>query len=395
MHKFSFSSIIESIPPSETLALNAKAQELKNKGHDVLNFTVGEPDAPTFEPIKLAGINAIRNNITKYTPAAGMPKLRLAIASHYINHYGVPSLSAENVMVSNGGKQVLSMLFAILLNPGDEVIVPSPYWTTYPEQIKLALGKPVYAKTDKRFIINSEEIEKNITPKTKAIIINSPNNPTGAIVQEEELLKIISSARKHGILIISDEVYNELFFTKTRPPSLASLSENPFDNIIVASSFSKTYAMTGWRIGYAVAHPDIITKLTALQSHFSSAPCSISQEAAISALEEETETHVEKLRQSLRRRRDLIVEQFAGVKGIALVPPMGAFYAFPEISAELMKKTNGRFCELLLEKERVAVVPGKVFGAFYENYFRLSFAVEEKNIIEGARRIKKILLETA
>ncbi|KKT35312.1 MAG: Aminotransferase class I and II [Parcubacteria group bacterium GW2011_GWA2_44_12] len=387
----SLSHIARSISSSATLALNAKAQELRLLGHDVINLSVGEPNFPSSEAVKRAGIEAIKANFTKYTPESGIAELREAVASFYANEYGISSARKEHVIISNGGKQILAMLFAVLLNHNDEVLVPSPYWTSYPEQIKIASGSPIFVETDKNFIIRASALAKKITRKTKLILVNSPSNPTGAIIPETELRKILALAKKHTIMIISDEVYSELYFTNKKPRSIASFAKNPFEHVIIASSVSKSAAMTGWRIGYAIAHETIIKQMGAYQSHFSSAPCGVAQKAALQALNSEAHAYTEQMRQAFKKRRDTLVRKLTRIEGITLVPPRGAFYAFCKISTDIMKKTHNRFTESLLEKEYVAVVPGTAFGSTFKNAFRLSLAVDESVLEEGMRRIKRFV----
>jgi aspartate aminotransferase len=387
----SSSKIAQSLSSSATLALNAKAQELRRLGHDVVNLSVGEPNFPSPEAVKYAGISAIKTNFTKYTPEFGIPELREAVASYYAQEYGVSSAHKEHVVISNGGKQILSMLFAVLLNPKDEVLVPSPYWTSYPEQIKFVSGVPVFVETDEHFILRASALAKKITRKTKLIIVNSPSNPTGAIIPDTELRKILTLAKKNNIMIISDEVYSELYFTSKKPRSIASFEKNPFEHVIIASSVSKSAAMTGWRIGYAIAHEALIKQIGAYQSHFSSAPCSVAQKAAIQAFGNEARAYAKQMRQSFKKRRNALMRQLKRINGITLVPPMGAFYAFCKISGDVMEKTHNKFAESLLEKEYVAVVPGTAFGSTFTNAFRLSLAVDERVLAEGMRRIKRFV----
>ncbi len=389
----SMSYIARSLSSSATLALNAHAQELRRLGHDVVNLSVGEPNFPSPEAVKRAGISAIKANFTKYTPESGIAELREAVAFYYAQKYGVSAARKEQVIISNGGKQILSMLFAVLLNRGDEALVPLPYWTSYPEQIKIASGVPIFVETDKNFILRASALAKKITRKTKLIIINSPSNPTGALIPETELRKILMLAKKNNIMIISDEVYSELYFTDKKPRSIASFEKNPFEHVIIASSVSKSAAMTGWRIGYALADETIIKHMGAYQSHFSSAPCGVAQKAAIEAFGSSARAYTKQMRQAFKQRRATLLRALKHIDGITLVPPMGAFYAFCKISPTLMKKTHNKFAESLLKKEYVVVVPGTAFGSTFTNAFRLSLAVDENVLKEGIRRIKRFVEE--
>lgn len=357
------------------------------QGQDVINLTIGEPDWPSAESVKEGGITAIRNNFTYYTDTLGIPELRDKVAQYYTSEWNAQA-SRENVLISNGGKQILAMLFAILLEEGDEVIIPTPYWTSYPEQVKLAGGVPVFVDTDDTFIARADLIQERLTNRAKIILLNSPANPTGAIVPKVELEKILHLAQEKNLFIISDEVYGELYY-REKPCSIASLEEKPFTNVVVAASLSKMSSMTGWRIGFALASAEIIQALNTYQSHFSSAPNSPAQRAAVAALSAESLEYTAHMREDLRMRRELLIESFQDIRGISLHPPMGALYGWLRISGELWKKTNGDFCARLLNDALVAVVPGDAFGKEYANMFRVTFAVPKEFLKAAAYRIRE------
>ena len=378
---------ISSVSPSVTLSLNAKARELKMQGQDVINLTIGEPDWPSAESVKEGGITAIRNNFTRYTDVPGILDLRAAVAHYYRYNHDVPS-SSENVLISNGGKQILAMLFAILLEKNDEVIIPTPYWTSYPEQVKLAGGVPVFVDTDDTFIIRASAIHSLVGDRTRIIIINSPSNPTGAIVPKDELEKILHCAQEKNLLIISDEVYSELYY-REKPCSIASLEQKPFTNVIIAASLSKMSSMTGWRIGFALASYEIIGALNTYQSHFSSAPNAPAQRAAVAAFSADSLEYTARMREDLRMRRELLIESFQDIRGISLYPPMGAFYGWLRTGDEILKNTGDNFCAKLLDETLVAVVPGNAFGKEYSHMFRITFAVSRELLKAAAYRIRE------
>lgn len=384
------------ISPSLTLAISAKAKKMRSEGLDVIGFGVGEPDFDTPKHIKDAGIKAIEAGHTKYTPASGTIELKQAIVEKFKVDNGL-NYKASQIVVSNGAKQSLDNAFKAILNQGDEVIVGSPYWVSYPELIRLSDGIPVIVETkeDECFKLTIEELEKVVTEKTKAIVLNSPSNPTGAIYNKNELEKIAKFAQKHDIIIISDEIYEKLIYGENVHTSIAGISEDAYNRTIVINGVSKAYAMTGWRIGYAAASEQIASLMSNVQSHTTSNPCSISQYASIEALVGD-QTPVVNMNKEFEKRRNFMVERVNTIDNLSCVKPNGAFYVMVNISKVIGKEIDGKvidnslvFSDLLLEKEKVAVVPGAAFGA--DEFIRLSYATSIENIKNGLNRIEKFV----
>ncbi|MDU4889018.1 MAG: pyridoxal phosphate-dependent aminotransferase [Clostridium sp.] len=384
------------ISPSLTLAISAKAKKMKSEGLDVIGFGVGEPDFETPKYIKDAGIKAIEAGYTRYTPASGTIELKQAIVEKLKVDNGL-TYKTSQIVVSNGAKQSLDNAFKAILNPGDEVIVGSPYWVSYPELIKLSDGVPVVveAKEGDGFKLTIEELEKVVTEKTKAIVLNSPSNPTGAIYNKNELEKIAEFAQKHDIIIISDEIYEKLIYGEMIHTSIASISEDAYNRTIVINGVSKAYAMTGWRIGYAAASEQIASLMSNVQSHTTSNPCSISQYASVEALMGD-QTPVVNMNKEFEKRRNFMVERVNTIDNLSCVKPDGAFYVMVNISKAIGKEVDGKvienslvFSDLLLEREKVAVVPGVAFGA--DEFIRLSYATSIENIKNGLNRIEKFV----
>jgi aspartate aminotransferase len=376
------SARIGGISESPTLALNAKAKELKSKGVDVVNFTAGEPDFDTPDNIKHAAIKAIKDGFTKYTPPAGTPELRKAIADKLKRENGL-DYGPNQIIVSCGGKHSLYNAVMTVCNPGDEVIIPSPYWVTYPEQVKLAGGEPVIAKTSgEGFRLLAKDIEGKLTRRTKAIILNSPNNPTGAVYEKSELKKIASIAAEKDIYVISDEIYEHLIY-EGEHVSIASLGPGIKEKTIIINGAAKSYAMTGWRIGWAAGPEDIVKGMTKLQSQTTSNPTSNAQMAYLEALRGD-QSSVHKMREAFRKRRDLIVGKLNEIDGISCPKPGGSFYVFPDVSG--LSRDSMGFSDRLLENAKVAVVPGLAFGA--EGHVRMSYACSEETINKGIERIR-------
>ena len=384
------------ISPSLTLAISAKAKKMKSEGLDVIGFGVGEPDFETPKYIKDAGIKAIEAGYTRYTPASGTIELKQAIVEKLKVDNGL-TYKTSQIVVSNGAKQSLDNAFKAILNPGDEVIVGSPYWVSYPELIKLSDGVPVVveAKEGDGFKLTIEELEKVVTEKTKAIVLNSPSNPTGAIYNKNELEKIAEFAQKHDIIIISDEIYEKLIYGEIIHTSIASISEDAYNRTIVINGVSKAYAMTGWRIGYAAASEQIASLMSNVQSHTTSNPCSISQYASVEALMGD-QTPVVNMNKEFEKRRNFMVERVNTIDNLSCVKPDGAFYVMVNISKAIGKEVDGKvienslvFSDLLLEREKVAVVPGVAFGA--DEFIRLSYATSIENIKNGLNRIEKFV----
>ncbi len=386
----------EQISESITLSITATAKKMRDEGLDVIGFGVGEPDFNTPEYIQQAAINALHKGYTKYTATSGIIELKKAIVNKFISDNNL-NYSLSQIIVSTGAKQCIANTFQAILNPGDEVIVPVPYWVSYPELIKLADGVPVFARTEEsnNFKYTKEELLKVTTDKTKAILINSPNNPTGTVYTEEELKMIADFAKEQDIFIISDEIYEKLIYGDSKHVSIASLSKDAYDRTIVINGVSKTYAMTGWRLGYAAANEKIIKLMVNVQSHTTSNPNSISQYAAVEALNGEKET-INSMVLEFKRRRDYMVDRINSIKLLSCTKPDGAFYVMVNISNVLNKEINGEliqnsldFSKHLLLAEKVAVIPGDGFGV--SDFIRLSYATSMDNIIEGLNRIEKFM----
>ena len=380
------------VSPSLTLAITAKAKALKAAGENVISFGVGEPDFNTPEPIVNAAKEAMDQGFTKYTPSSGMPALKKAICKKFQkdNHL---LYTPEQVVVSNGAKHsVFNVCFA-LIDEGDEVIIPAPYWLTYPEAVKVCGGVPVFVQGEKMngFKITAEQLEKAITDKTKLLIFNSPNNPTGAVYTEEEVRAIAKVCEEKEIFVLADEIYEKLCYGGEKPFSIAACSEKMKDLTVTVNGVSKTYAMTGWRVGYLAAPQDIASAIDSFQSHATSNACSISQYATVAALACPDED-VQKMVDIYAKRRELLLSELDKIEGISYVKPDGAFYVMMVIDGVYGKSCHGRviensvsFSDALLETEKVAVVPGASFGA--DDCVRLSYSLSEEEIVEGIRRI--------
>ena len=388
----------QTISSSPTLAIDAKAKKMKADGINVIGFGVGEPDFDTPVHIKEAAIKAINEGFTKYTPAAGTLELREAVCRKLKKDNGL-DYTASQIVISNGAKHSLMNTFQAILNPGDEVILPSPYWVSYPEMIKLADGVSVILETteENNFKFKPEDFLKTITSKTKAIVLNSPSNPTGMVYSKEELAKIANIAVDKGIYIISDEIYEELLYDGMTHTSIASLSEKIKDLTIVINGVSKAYAMTGWRIGYTASNSEIAKIMSNVQSHATSNPNSIAQKASVAALDG-TKDDIEKMKVEFRKRRDYMFERINTIPGLSCRKPSGAFYIMMNVSKLLGKTYQGKvinstddFATILLENVNVAVVPSTGFGL--KGYVRLSYATSLENITEGLNRIEKFVNE--
>lgn len=383
------------ISPSPTLAIDSKFKEMKANGEDVVGFGAGEPDFDTPQHIKNAAIEAINNGMTKYTPASGTIALRKAVADKFLRDNGL-SYGVQNIVVSNGAKHSLVNAFMAICNPGDEVLVPAPFWVSYTEMIKLADGVPVIIETTEEndFKATIADLEKALTSRTRALVLNSPSNPTGMVYTEDELRAIADFAIKHNIYVISDEIYEKLIY-EGKHISIASFNDKIKDLTIVINGVSKTYAMTGWRIGFAAANDKIAKAMANIQSHAASNPNSIAQAATIAALEG-GDKEVEEMKAHFVKRRDFMVEEINKIDGVCCKKPQGAFYIMMNISGIIGKEFYGKvinnaddFAESFLNVARVAVVPGTGFGA--DNYVRWSYATSMENITEGLNRLKKFL----
>ncbi len=380
------------VQPSATLAMNAKAKEMKARGVDVISFSVGEPDFDTPEHIKEAAIRALRDGKTKYTPADGIPELKEAIIEKLEKDNNI-SYTMDEVIVSCGAKHSLYNIAQAILSPADEVIIPAPYWVSYPAQVLLNDATPVVVETkeEDNFMILPEQLEGAITERTKALILNYPSNPTGLTYTEDTLRGIAEIAIKHDIYIISDEVYEKLLYDGNKHISIASLSEEVKARTIVVNGVSKSHSMTGWRIGYAAGPKDIIAAMKRIQSHSTSNPTSIAQWAALEALRGPQDFLQTMLREFDRRRR-FLVEGLNSIEGVSCLMPQGAFYAFPNIKGVLGRKGINNSMELamyLLEEAMAALVPGSAFGS--EGYIRMSYATSMENLQKGLDRIRAAL----
>lgn len=387
----------KSVSPSSTLAIDSKYKAMKKAGEDVVGFGAGEPDFDTPEHIKDAAIKAIRDGMTKYTPASGTVELKKAICRKFKEDNGL-DYEIENIVVSNGAKHSLMNALGAILNPGDEVLFSAPYWVSYKEMVKISDGVPVIIHTREAddFKFTAEELEAAITPKTKALILNTPSNPTGMVYREEELRKIAEVVIKHDLYVISDEIYEELIYDIDRPASIATI-EGMKDRTIVVNGVSKTYAMTGWRIGYTAASKEITKLMSNVQSHYTSNPNSIAQVAAIAALTGPKDS-VYEMKKAFNERRQYMVDRMNKIDGVSCLKPEGAFYVMMNISALKGKKygdrviaTSDDFAEAFLEKELVAVVPCSGFGN--DDFVRWSYATSMENIKKGLDRLEKFIGE--
>ncbi|MDQ0161570.1 pyridoxal phosphate-dependent aminotransferase [Aeribacillus alveayuensis] len=383
---------VSTLTPSTTLAITAKAKELKAQGFDVIGLGAGEPDFNTPRHIIDEAVKAMNEGYTKYTPSGGLVSLKEAIIEKFKRDQQIEYKPSE-IIVCTGAKHALYTLFQVILDEGDEVIIPTPYWVSYPEQVKLAGGKPVFVEGDEanHFKITPEQLKKAITAKTKAVIINSPSNPTGVLYSEEELLALGHVCLEHDILIVSDEIYEKLIYDGHKHVSIAQLSKELKESTIIINGVSKSHSMTGWRIGYAAGNETIIKAMTNLASHSTSNPTSIAQYAAIAAYNGPEEP-VEEMRKAFEERLNIIYEKLIQIPGFYCVKPQGAFYLFPNVkeAAEMTGyKEVDDFVKALLEEEKVAIVPGSGFGA--PNNVRLSYATSLELLEEAIKRIRRFV----
>jgi aspartate aminotransferase len=381
-------SRITSLQPSPTLALDAKVKKLKQQGIAVINLGLGEPDFDTPKNIREAAIRSINEGFTHYTQTEGILPLRQAIAKKFLADNYIQYDPSE-IIVGNGSKQLLYSLFQVLCENGDEVLIPLPTWSTYIEQIKLAGGEPIFIKLQSPFKVTAEDIKKNLSPKTKVLLLNSPSNPTGAMIDEGELKKIAHLAVANNIIVISDEIYEKIIYG-AKHISIASLNDDIKKRTITVNGVSKAYAMTGWRLGFAGGPKEIITVLGSLQSQLTSNASSISQMAALEAISGDQKP-VETMRSEFEKRRHFVMHSLSEIPGLSFSPPDGAFYFFISIEKLLHSRyaTSAAWCEGLLEKEKIAVVPGEAFG--YPGYFRLSCASSMEYLEKGVKGITKFI----
>ena len=393
------STRIGSIAESATLAVDAKAKALKAAGRPVIGFGAGEPDFPTPDYIVEAAARAVHDPANhRYSPAAGLPVLREAVAAKTLRDSGY-EVSPGQVLITNGGKQAVYQAFATLLDPGDEVLLPAPYWTTYPEAIRLAGGVPVevFAGEDQDYRVTVEQLEAARTPRTKVVLFVSPSNPTGAVYTPEQTEQIGRWALEHGIWVITDEIYEHLVYDGAVATPIVRAVPELADTTVVLNGVAKTYAMTGWRVGWMIGPQDVITAATNLQSHLSSNVANVSQRAAVAALTGDLSA-VHAMRTAFDRRRRTMVEMLAAIDGVRVPVPQGAFYAYPSVKGVLGRTirgvtptTSAELAALILDQAEVAVVPGEAFGP--SGYLRLSYALGDDDLVEGVRRIQELLAD--
>lgn len=390
--EFQLASRVGALTPSSTLAITAKAKELKAQGKDVIGLGAGEPDFNTPQHIIDAAVKSMNEGFTKYTPSGGLPELKKEIASKLKHDQGL-EYKPNEIIVTNGAKHGLYTLFQVLLNEGDEVIIAIPYWVSYPEQVKLAGGNPVYVEglEQNYFKITPEQLKEKISSRTRAVIINSPSNPTGMVYSREELKALGDVCLENGILIISDEIYEKLIYGNTQHVSIAEISEELKQQTIIINGVSKSHSMTGWRIGYAAGNSKIINAMTDLASHSTSNPTTPAQYASIAAYSGSQEA-VEMMRTAFEERLEIIHAKLNDIPGFSCVKPQGAFYLFPNVkeAARISGcKDVDEFAEVLLTKANVAVVPGSGFGA--PDNLRLSYATSLDQLEEAISRIHQFV----
>ena len=386
------SNSVQQLSPSLTLKISAKAKAMKKEGIPVIDFSVGEPDFFTPDNIKVAGIQAIAENYTRYTQSDGIPELKQAI----INRLKIDDnldYTPKEIIVSTGAKTSIYLALAASVDPGDEVIVPSPYWVSYPEQVKLLGAVPVCVtmKESDNFLLTADSLERAITPRTKAILLNNPSNPTGSAYTEAQLKPVLEVAHRHGVFVIADEIYSKITYPGYQFKRVVTVMPEIRNNAVIIDGASKAYSMTGWRIGYTAGPENVIEAMKRIQGHLTSNPVSISQRAAIVAFEGD-QSFLEKRNLEFQTRRDYLVREFNSIPGFKTNIPQGAFYLFPNVSALFKKSFKGKpitssleLCDYLLEQAHVALVPGEGFGS--PDNLRISFATSMDNIREGVRRI--------
>lgn len=388
------------VKPSSTLAITAKAKELKAQGKDVVGFGAGEPDFNTPENICEAAIKAIKDGFTKYTPASGTNELKAAISKKFKEFNGL-DYDTDQIVISNGGKHSLTNIFTALINPGDEVIIPAPFWLSYPEIVKLAGGVPVIVTTTKEqsFKLTAEDLVAAVTDKTKALVLNTPNNPTGMLYTEEELRAIAKVAVEKDFYVVADEMYEMLVYGEQKHISIASLGKDIYDRTITCSGLAKSYAMTGWRIGYTGSSKEIAKMMGSVQSHQTSNPNSIAQKAAVEALTGPQDS-VEKMHAEFDKRRKYMYKRICDMDLLDALEPMGAFYVFVDGSAVLGKSYKGtkiesvpQMADILINEYNTAIVPCADFG--FPDCFRLSYAISIEQIEKGLDRIESFIKELA
>jgi aspartate aminotransferase len=393
------SARIAAISESATLAVDAKAKALKAAGRPVIGFGAGEPDFPTPDYIVEAAVEACRTpRFHKYTPAGGLPELKAAVAAKTLRDSGFEA-DASQVLITNGGKQAVYEGFAALLDPGDEVLVPTPYWTTYPESIKLAGGVPVDVVADETtgYLVTVDQLEAARTDRTKVLLFVSPSNPTGAVYSREQVAEIGRWAAEHGLWVVTDEIYEHLVYGDAEFSSMPVVVPELADRTLILNGVAKTYAMTGWRVGWMIGPKDVVKAATNLQSHATSNVANVSQAAALAAVSGDLSA-VARMREAFDRRRQTMVRLLNDIPGVFCPEPEGAFYAYPSVKELLGKELRGKrpqtsveLAALILEEAEVALVPGEAFGT--PGYFRLSYALGDEDLAEGVGRVAKLLAE--
>ncbi|MGB3976586.1 MAG: pyridoxal phosphate-dependent aminotransferase [bacterium] len=388
------SNNVQQLSPSLTLKISAKAKAMKKDGIPVIDFSVGEPDFFTPDNVKVAGIQAITENFTRYTQSDGIPELKQAI----INRLKIDDnldYTAKEIIVSTGAKTSIYLALAATVDPGDEVIVPAPYWVSYPEQVKLLGAAPIFVamKESDNFLLTADSLKKAITSRTKAILLNNPSNPTGSAYTEAQLKPVLEVAHRHGLFVIADEIYSKITYPGYQFKRVVTVLPEIRNNTVIIDGASKAYSMTGWRIGYTAGPEEIIAAMKRIQDHLTSNPVSISQKAALEAFQGD-QSFLENRNREFQTRRDYLLQEFRSIPGFKTNVPQGAFYLFPNVSALYKKSFKGKpitssleLCDYLLEQAHVALVPGEGFGS--PDNIRISFATSMDNIREGVKRIAK------
>ncbi len=378
---------LSTINPSSTLAITAKAKKLKSEGRDIVSFAAGEPDFDTPDFIKEAAVAAIQSGFTKYTPTTGIPELKTLISSKFKKDNGL-EYSPEQIVVSCGAKHSIFNALFVLVDPGDEVLIPCPYWVSYPEMVNLCAGIPriIRTKADNNFKLTPGDMEKNITAKTKVLILNSPSNPSGCVYTRGELARIAALCVKKNIVVISDEIYEKLIYDNLEHVSIAGFNKDIYDRTVTVNGLSKSFSMTGWRIGYLGAPQYIVDAISKLQDHSTSNPASISQKAAVAALSAPGD-FFEKTRLEFQKRRDYCLKRFDALKNLPYCRPQGAFYLFFSVAGTGL--TSAVFAGRILEEKFVSLIPGEAFGM--DDYVRISFATSMEQLEKGIDRIAEFV----
>ncbi len=388
-----YASRVQRVAPSATLTINAKATELKAQGYDVISLAAGEPDFPPPPHVLEAAQKAAQQGKAKYTPVSGIPDLLQAVVDYYATFHSL-SASPDMAIVTNGGKQALFQIFQVLLDPGDEVLIPAPYWVSYPDMVQLNDGRPIAipSRAENNFLLQREDLMQHLGPSSKVLVLNTPSNPTGCHYSQPELDEIVSLALEKGLFIVADEIYDQLVYPPSTASSLAKWLEQAPEQVAIVNGLSKSFAIPGWRVGYALSHPALIKNLSKVQGQLTSNVCSLAQEAALAALTGPFD-FVETSRQRFKKRRDEALKKISGWSRAVCPQPDGAFYLFPKVEAYYTERVpdSTSLCTYLLEKAGVALVPGAAFGD--DSCVRLSYAVEDSVLLEALDSIGKALEE--